>query len=115
MLPKINRLKKKKDFERVFKKGKGHKEGFLVFRAGKNLFKDSRFGFVVGKNVSKKANIRNKIKRRLRELVRRKIKEIKGGTDGVFIARPGLEKKDFQELEDAVDKIFKKLDFFKKT
>ena len=97
------------------KRGKGTKKVFWFFGQERTFLKTVGSVLLSGKNVSKKANIRNKIKRRLRELVRRKIKEIKGGTDGVFIARPGLEKKDFQELEDAVDKIFKKLDFFKKT
>lgn len=113
MLPKLNRLKKKRDFEAVFKKGRGFKEGFLVFRVAKNNFKNSRFGFVVGKSVSKKATIRNRIKRRLRELVKIKIRKIKirkikNGIDGVFIVRPGLETKDFWEIEEAINKIFKR-------
>jgi len=115
MLAKTNRLKKQKDFERIFKKGKGTKEGFLVFRMIKNNFANSRFGFVVGKNVSKKANVRNKIKRRMRESLRKKIKEIRGGVDGVFIARPGLEKKDYQELDAAINKIINKMNLFKKV
>jgi ribonuclease P protein component len=108
MLPKLNRLIKKRDFEMVFKKGRGFKEGFLVFRVAKNNFKNSRFGFVVGKSVSKKATIRNRIKRRLRELVKIKIRKIKNGIDGVFIVRPGLETKDFWEIEEAINKILKK-------
>ena len=108
MLPKANRLKKKKDFERVFKTGKGFKESFLVFQAAKNNLKNSRFGFVVGKSVSKKTTTRNKIKRRLRELVRIKIKKIKKGIDGVFVAKPGLETKDFWEIEKTMNQLFKR-------
>lgn len=108
MLSKLNRLKKKKDFERVFKKGKGLKESFLVFKMARSRLKNSRFGFVVGKNVSKKANIRNKIKRRLREIVRIKIKKIKKGIDVVFIVQPGLETKDFWEIEEIINKILRR-------
>ena len=36
MLPKINRLKKQKDFERVYKKGKGYKEDFLFLKIVEN-------------------------------------------------------------------------------
>jgi len=115
MLPKLNRLKKKKDFGQVFKTGKGLKEGFLIFQMAKNNFKNSRFGFVVGKNVSKKATIRNKIKRRLRELVRIKIRKIKNGIDGVFIVRPGLETKDFWEIGESMNRIFKRAKILKES
>lgn len=108
MLPKLNRLKKKKDFDRIFKKGRSFKEDFLIFKIVKNNLKSSRFGFVVSRNISKKSTLRNKIKRRLRELVRMKLKKIKKGIDGVLIACPGLEVKDFWEIEEAIDKIFKR-------
>lgn len=108
MLPKANRLKKKKDFERVFKKGKGYKEDFLYLKVVKNNLKNSRFGFAVSKKISKKATIRNQTKRRLRELVRVRVSRIKNGIDGVIVVMPGLEKKDFWEMESMVDKLFMK-------
>lgn len=51
----------------------------------------------------------------MRELVRKKMKEIKSGIDGVFIARPGLEKKSFKELGETVDNILKKLKILKNS
>ncbi|GAI32984.1 unnamed protein product, partial [marine sediment metagenome] len=62
MLNKRNRLKKKKDFDKVFKQGQGFKQDFLYLKIRKNNLKSSRFGFVVSKKFSKKAVIRNKIK-----------------------------------------------------
>jgi len=114
MLPKLNRLKKKKDLKLVFKKGKGFKEDFLVLKVLKNHLKNSRFGFIVSKAVSKKTTLRNKIKRRLRELVRIKLKKIKKGIDGVLIVQPGLEVKDFWEIEAALNRIFKRAQILKK-
>ena len=108
MLPKINRLKRKNDFERVFKKGKGFKEDFLTLRIAPNDLEVTRFGFVVSQKVSKKAFLRNKIKRRLRELVRLKLPQLKKGKDEIIIVSPGLETKDFQEVEKNLDKLFKK-------
>lgn len=109
MLPKVNRLKRKKDFEQVFKKGKGFKEDFLFLKINNNNLKNNRFGFVVSKDFSKKATLRNKIKRRLREIVRIKLKQIKKrGVDGVLVALPGLETKDFWEIEETVNKLFKR-------
>ena len=69
MLKKINRLKKKKDFEKVLRGGKGFKEDFLLFKTIKNNLKTSRFGFIISQKVSKKATVRNKLKRKLSGLI----------------------------------------------
>lgn len=108
MLPEQNRLKKKKDFERVFKEGKGYKENFLYLKIAKNDLPASRFGFVVGKKYSGKAVLRNKIKRRLREIVKTNLPSIKPGLDGVMIVLPGLLIDNFWELEDIAIKLLKK-------
>jgi ribonuclease P protein component len=112
MLAKINRLTKKKDIERVFKKGKGFKEDFLILKTLNNNLNESRFGFIVSQKISKKANLRNKLRRRLRELVRTKLKRIKTGRDNLVIALPGLEKKDFWEIEESLNKLFLKAKLF---
>jgi len=108
MLPKINRLKKKKDFEKVFKKGRGYKEDFLYLKIIKNNLKNSRFGFIVSNKFSKKAVVRNKIRRRLKALTEIKLAKIKKGIDGVIIVNPGLEINDFWELEERINKLFEK-------
>lgn len=113
MLPKENRLKKKKDIERVFKKGMSFKEDFLILKMVKNNLKKSRFAFIVSQKVSKKATLRNKIKRRLRELVRLKLKKIKGGLDFIFLTTPGIKEKDFWELDKTINKLFQKTKCFK--
>jgi len=108
MLPKNSRLKKKKDFERVFKKGKGFKEDFLFVKLIKNNLKITRFGFVVGYKVSKKAVVRNKAKRRLREAVKSELPKIRKGLDVALVAGKGLETKDFKEIQVIVVNLFKK-------
>lgn len=113
MLPEINRLKKKKDFENVLKKGKGYKEDFLYLKIIKNNLKNSRFGFIVSNKFSKKAVIRNKIKRRLKSLTEIKLSKIEKGIDGVIIVRPGLEINDFWELEEKINKLFEKAKIIK--
>lgn len=108
MLPKANRLKREKDIERVFKEGESFKEDFLILKTVKSNLKNSRFAFIVSQKVSKKAALRNKIRRRLSELARLKIKNIKKGMDLVLLATPGLEEKDFWEIEETINKIFAK-------
>ena len=108
MLAKENRLKKKKDFETVFKKGKGFKDNFLALKIAPNNLKTSRFGFIVSQKVSKKAVVRNKIRRRLSEAIRLNLKDIKRGVDIALIALPGIESKTYLEIKETLATIFKK-------
>ncbi len=108
MLSYKNRLIKRKDFERIFKKGDTYKEKELILRVKKNNLSDSRFGFIVSKKVSKKASTRNLIKRRLRAIIIKKLKNIEKKQDMAFIVLPGLERRDFKELENIVNRIFLK-------
>ncbi len=112
MLSAENRLTKKKDFERVLKQGKGLKQDSLLFKTDKNELKAIRFGFIVSKKVSKKAVIRNLVKRRLRGIVRGRLSIMRKGIDGVLIALPGIEEKDYGEIEEGVDKLFEKAEIY---
>lgn len=106
MLAKKNRLKNKKDIENVFKKGKT-KTGKLVFlKIFKNNLDISRFAFIVSTKISKKAVIRNKIKRQLREIVRKNLSNIKSGVDIVIIAKPEIINKYFQIIKKDVEGLF---------
>lgn len=134
MLAKENRLRKKRDFEAIFKNGETFKEGFLILRKTGNNLDIDRFGFIVSQKISKKANIRNKVKRRLREVVGLSIKnhlllnnflannnktidtknDKKRGLDMALIALPGIEKKDFSETKENLIKLFEKAKLIKK-
>jgi len=108
MLPKINRIKKRKDFKVIFKNSKSLKNSLFVLRAGKNNLELNRFGFVVSLKVSKKATIRNKIRRRLVEAIKPEINKIKTGSDLVLIALPGIEKKKFSEIKEVIKSALEK-------
>lgn len=109
MLPLKNRLKKKKDFDEVFKKGKGIEGFFLFLKIKNNDLEESRFGFIVSQKVSKKAVIRNKIKRRLRETIASKKNFIKQGLDVVVLAKKGAERKNFLETKEELVGLLKKI------
>jgi len=110
MLAKKNRFRRKKDFERVFKEGRGFREDFLILRVAKNNAEKIRFGFIVSKKVSKKANVRNKIKRIISESIRLKLKinKLKPGIDAILIVLPQIEKKDFFKIDAVLEKLFKR-------
>ena len=109
MLVKKHKIAKKKDFENIFRKGRSFKEGFLILKVNSNPFPTSRFAFVVSQKVSKKAVVRNKIRRRLKELIRVKTSKIKKGKDFVFIALPGLEKQKPLETEENLVSLLEKV------
>lgn len=108
MLLKLYRLQKNEDIKKISQKGKRFKEDFLILKTISNNLNRTRFGFIVSQKLSKKATLRNKIRRKLRELVRLKLKEIKKGIDAIVIASPGLETKDFWEINESINKLFKK-------
>lgn len=108
MLKKENRLRKKSDFDAIFKEQNFLKSSFLLLGFKKNNLNQSRFGIIVGKKISKKAVIRNKIKRTIREIIRSKIDEIYIGYDVVIIPYKEIEKKSFQEVKNNINKELEK-------
>ena len=108
MLSLQNRLKKKKDFERVFKQGDSARGSLIFMKILKNQNPDSRIGFVVSKKISNKAVVRNKIKRQLRESAREELKKYQPGYDMVIVTLPGIQKVDYKEIKNQVSLVFKK-------
>ncbi len=109
MLKKIYRLTKDKDFNRVFKKGNSSFNKILGIKAVKNSLEYSRFGILVGAKISKKAVLRNKIKRQIREIIKLDLKNIKSGFDYVIISLPAIAGKSYKEIEESVRNNIKRL------
>jgi len=103
MLAQINRIKKKKDFETIFGNSKSLKNNLFIFKIAKNDLGLNRFGFVVSQKISKRAVVRNKVRRRLSEAVKVEMANIKSGTDLVIIALSGIEKKEFVEIKESLN------------
>ncbi len=108
MLPKQRRLTKTRDFENVHHKGKFIGEKFLGIKFLRNNLSVSRFGFLVGLKISKKSTKRNQVKRRLRESIRLKLKQIKSGFDIIVFTKPGITEKTYQEIDKVVERVFEK-------
>jgi ribonuclease P protein component len=113
MLPKNNRLKKERDFKRILRSNKIKEESFFILRILRNDINEVRFGVSVSKKISKKATLRNKIRRRMFALFSLIQPDIKKGTDILLTALPGLEKKGFLETEQIMKKNFEKAGIFK--
>jgi ribonuclease P protein component len=108
MLPKKHRLTKKDNFDAIHRKGRFFGERFIAIKSLKNNLSYSRFGFLVGLKVSKKAVVRNKIKRRIRESVKLKLDKIKPGFDIVVLTKPEITEKDYSEIKKAINSVLEK-------
>lgn len=93
------RLRKAADFQAVQRQGRSWANRLIVLRARLNGLETSRVGFSISRRVGK-AVVRNRVKRRLRELARQI--PMQGRWDMVFIARAPAAQADFQELRQAV-------------
>lgn len=90
MLSKQYRLKKRSDFQEVWRLGTKAKGQLIIMRAHQTSNECPRFAFIVSKKVSKKAVIRNRIKRTITEVVRQNISSVKGGYDVIVVALPQI-------------------------
>lgn len=108
MLSKQNRLKKK-EVENVLKKGKAYRGFFLILKyCGTDPKEFSRFAALVPMKVSKKAAQRNRIKRLIRENLRKRLPRIKDGFDGIFMAMPPSLEKDYWEIGEEIEQVLRK-------
>ena len=78
----------------------GHANGYLVLYAKKNRTTTNRVGLTVGKKIGH-AVVRNRIRRRLREIYRLNEDKFCPGWDIVVVARSRCIGADFQKLTDA--------------
>jgi len=113
MLQKINRLTRNKDFDRVFKTGQSFYSKVLGVKTAPNGLKVSRFGFLIGVKVSKKAVVRNLFKRRLRETIRKELPSLKSSQDVVIIVFNQILDKNFEDLQKIINSGFKRLKLYK--
>ncbi len=81
MLKREKRLKKDKDFKKIFQKGKSVQGGAFKMRIVLNNQETTRFGFIIGLKFSKKAVVRNRTRRVFSEAVRKLYDKIKPGCD----------------------------------
>ncbi|MEK7169021.1 MAG: ribonuclease P protein component [Patescibacteria group bacterium] len=109
MLASKNRLKKKIDFARIEIDGVMYQSrSFGMGIYNRKDEESSHFGFIISTKISKKAVIRNKIKRIISEAIRKRLGSIKKGLDVIYLIKPFAVKIDKIELEREVDEIITK-------
>ena len=66
-----------------------------------------KFGFVISKKISKRAVDRNKIKRRMCEVLRKDLNKFKSGTKIIFLAKKSLLGAKMEDIEKEINKLIK--------
>ena len=118
MLPKVNRLWHPQDFKAVYARGVHRKTSHLTLRALRcsagddrppdqepagQTARPTRIGISISQKVSKRAVIRNRIKRQIRAAFRQLLPKLSAGWDVVIVVKPAALECNYgeflQELE----------------
>ncbi len=119
MLPRESRLCHRQDFSTVYSKGIRKNTSHLALRAlhhqqdtqlpqdRDNLepFISTRIGISISKKVSKKAVVRNRIKRQIRAILRQMLPFISKGWDIVIVVKPTAKECNYDEFLQQLEKL----------
>jgi ribonuclease P protein component len=108
LIKKIYRLKSPKDFRQTYQKGKSIANAYLVLYFRKNLKDKYRIGISVSKKVGK-AVVRNRVKRRLREICRLNEDIFPKGFDLIFVARVRIKDASYHRMEKSLLDLVRKI------
>jgi ribonuclease P protein component len=114
-LPKTYRLRRRQDFQQVYQKGRrrtGTHLSVTVLLRPRSLDNPAAqrpdatcFGISIGKKVSKKAVVRNLIKRRIKGALRQSIGQILPGKMVVITCKPSIIGCDYDEILRELEKL----------
>lgn len=94
-------LKKNRDFQAVYRKGKSYANKYLVMYIYPNSNCNNRLGISVSKKVGNSV-VRHRLTRLIRESYRLQEEKFRCGLDIVVIARIGAKDRTYKEIENAL-------------
>ena len=111
MLKKINRLKKRYQFNYVYKSGEHYSNEHIVLYVSPSKTKSIKVGFAVTKKVGH-AVVRNKIRRRLREIAKIQLPRLKQNYNIIVVAKENVTDASFDKLVLEFNKLISKANLF---
>ena len=112
MLNKVNRLKKRYQFNYIYKNGTHISSSAMVLYFLPSKTRSIKVGFAVTKKIGK-ATVRNLVKRRLREIVRNSLPNLKQNYNIIVVAKDNITNAKFDELANEFRKLTKKAELIK--
>ena len=106
-------LKQNRDFRAVYTRGKSAVSPRAVLYCRKNRREKNRVGFTVSRKLGN-AVTRNRVRRRLREIMRLHAAEVRQGYDLILVARTRAVGSDYGKLEADVLRCLSQLHLLKK-
>jgi ribonuclease P protein component len=97
-------IKDSRTYQKVFTQGSFQADRLLVLYRRPNRTGESRFGFAVSRKLGG-AVVRNRVRRRLKEICRRHQAVFPAGYDYVVIARPPAVEAEYRALEGSLLKL----------
>ena len=102
-LPKVHRLKKPKDFQAVYKRGQHYKSSHLLMRVLSRNHQTmtplpTQFGISVSQKISKKAVVRNRLKRQIKAAICSLLPMISPGLNVVITVRHSRSKCNYEHF-----------------
>lgn len=116
MLPRQERLRHQRDFDRLRQSGTRYHQPLLSLTVLKPEGESARMaGFIVSKRLSKKATERNLVKRRLRAAYRSLSGEVPAGCLLLFVARPEAKGVAYEQLQTQMRALLERAGLLPKT
>jgi ribonuclease P protein component len=113
MLKKPCRLTNNKDFQQVYRRGRNSTTPFFNIHALPNKAGITKIGIVASKKISKKAVVRNQIKRRVREISQEFYNKLIPGQNIIITIKPNAVTIEFSKLREEIQKVFVKMNLLK--
>ncbi|MEW8973875.1 MAG: ribonuclease P protein component [Tissierellaceae bacterium] len=107
------RLRKNMEFKKVYNCGRNFWNRNLILYVRKNDSEETRVGYTITKKIGNSV-VRNKLRRRMKEIYRLNFHRIKAGYDLVFIPKKNIVHISYDELESSMIHIMKIAGILKK-
>ncbi|OGY90092.1 MAG: ribonuclease P protein component [Candidatus Komeilibacteria bacterium RIFCSPLOWO2_01_FULL_52_15] len=112
MLPRDHRLRGDQQFKKLARYGRSFFGSAVHLKMVQSGQQQTRFAFVVSTKISKRAVVRNTIRRRMREIIRKELPQLKSGFDVLLIARPKAATLEYWELQGQIVELLNKARLF---
>jgi ribonuclease P protein component len=106
-MPVLPMLRRRADFEAIGRHGRARSTPLMVLRSLRTDRAETRIGLSTPRTLGGAVQ-RNRVRRRLRELIRERSKRIGPGWDLLLIARPAAGQATWDELGQALDELLQR-------